>query len=258
MNRLEEMKKEDSKNIRKYIVGLIICGFIGGIIGGLGSWAKEAGGFSLVINTLAEIMYTISPFIPFISVVISIIVITALYKKSRAQYASWDGEDEETMEVIEHRNSIALIVTQIQMVVFYIFIAVGFYSFDNSNKNGIFLTLQIAFFVLGFLINTVFITASQQKIVNFEKEMNPEKNGSIYDAKFSEKWLESCDEAEKHQIYKAAYVSYKATSYTCIGAWLVALMGMLFLDSGLLPVLLVCIIWLISGLSYSLSAMKKA
>lgn len=257
MNRLEEMKKEDSKNIPKYIIGLIICGILGGIVGVLSAWAEEAGGFSIVINAMKEIMYIISPFIPVISVLISSIVITVLYKKSRKQYGSWDGEDEDTMEMIEQRNSVALIVAQIQMVVFYIFIAVGFYTFDKADTEGALLYTQIAFFVVGFIANTIFITASQQKIVNFEKEMNPEKNGSIYDSKFAEKWLESCDEAERHQIYKAAYTSYKATSYACIGAWLVSLMGMILLDTGLFPVILVCAIWLASGLSYSFAAMKN-
>ena len=43
-------------------------------------------------------------------------------------------------------------------------------------------------------------TIFQQKLVDTTKRLNPEKHGSVYDTKFHEKWLASCDEAERAVI----------------------------------------------------------
>lgn len=37
----------------------------------------------------------------------------------------------------------------------------------------------------------------QQKAVDINKIMYPEKTASVYDLKFQKKWVDSCDEAEK-------------------------------------------------------------
>ena len=59
-------------------------------------------------------------------------------------------------------------------------------------------------------------TLIQKKIVNLEKEINPLLKGSVYDFKFSEKWLDSCDEQRKLGIFKSAYKAYKSVSITCV------------------------------------------
>ena len=48
----------------------------------------------------------------------------------------------------------------------------------------------------------------QQMTVDFQKIMNPEKQGSVYDLRFQKKWEESCDELEKFTIYRSAYKAY--------------------------------------------------
>ena len=69
--------------------------------------------------------------------------------------------------------------------------------------------------------------------------MNPEKQGSVYDLNFRKKWWGSFDEAEKFVTYKASYTTMKAISYTCMGLWLFCLIGMIFFDFGVLPLIMV-------------------
>ncbi len=88
-------------------------------------------------------------------------------------------------------------------------------------------------------------SVSQRQIVDQLREQNPEKQGSVYQFNFQKVWLQSCDEAEQLQIYRAGYRAYQAGVYTCLGLWLAVvianLMGWLRWDS----ILLVGVIWLV-------------
>ena len=96
----------------------------------------------------------------------------------------------------------------------------------------------------------------QQLMVDLEKEMNPSKKGSVYDAKFRDKWEESCDELEKVIIYKSAYKAYKTTALTCIVLWVVTATLSIAFKTGPLPSIAVTVIWLVQTVSYCREAMK--
>ena len=109
----------------------------------------------------------------------------------------------------------------------------------------------VAFF--GILIETVII---QQKCVDATKKTNPEKTASIYDTKFQEKWMDSCDEAEKIMIGKCAYKAYSTTNTVCSILAIVLAVGALFFEIGFLPSLVVCIIWIVNQSVYCKEAIK--
>ncbi|MGL6219074.1 MAG: DUF3169 family protein [Lacrimispora sphenoides] len=71
------------------------------------------------------------------------------------------------------------------------------------------------YWLTGFIAAVICTIVTQQKIINFEKEINPEKRGSVFNQKFSKKWEKSCDEAERLSIYKSTYTSYRAVTVTC-------------------------------------------
>ena len=96
----------------------------------------------------------------------------------------------------------------------------------------------------------------QQKIVDFEKKLNPEKRGSVYDSKFAKKWYESCDEAERSIICQAALSAYRAGNTACLILWALLIVGHMLFNSGLLPIAVVTVFWLILTLSYSLKAYR--
>ena len=96
----------------------------------------------------------------------------------------------------------------------------------------------------------------QQLMVDLEKEMNPSKKGSVYDAKFRDKWEESCDELKKVIIYKSAYKAYKTTALTCIVLWVVTATLSIAFKTGPLPSIAVTVIWLVQTVSYCREAMK--
>ena len=128
-----------------------------------------------------------------------------IYSKYKKIKDMWDGEDEDSANQIEEKISYAIWAEYIATALGFLYFALmlGGEVFDSFG-----LWKGISVFLI-FVINVVLVTIMQQKCVDLEKEMNPEKEGSVYDTKFSEKWLESCDEAEKMMIYRSAWASYR-------------------------------------------------
>ena len=100
------------------------------------------------------------------------------------------------------------------------------------------------------------IVEKKSKLNNFEREINPILKGSIYDAKFSKKWIDSCDEALKLGIYKSAYKAYKSVNFTCILLWLFCIIGSTFWDFGIAPIAIVTIIWLVQSTTYYIETIR--
>ena len=107
-----------------------------------------------------------------------------------------------------------------------------------------------------FVVGNLAQLKQQQLMVDLEKEMNPSKRGSVYDAKFRDKWEESCDELEKIIIYKSAYKAYKTTALTCVILWIVTATLSIAFKTGPLPSVAVTVIWLVQTVSYCREAMK--
>ena len=76
--------------------------------------------------------------------------------------------------------------------------------------------------------------------------MNPEKTASVYDMKFQRKWVESCDEAEKLLMGRCAFRAFRVTNGVCTALALVLAVAALALGTGILPSLVVCLIWLVN------------
>ena len=97
---------------------------------------------------------------------------------------------------------------------------------------------------------------TQRRIVDLTKLMNPEKHGSIYDVHFQKAWMESCDEAEAMQIYKAAFHAYRLTVRACSILWMVLVVASIAVPMDLTALCCVSFLWLLLTVSYSKYAMR--
>jgi hypothetical protein len=172
----------------------------------------------------------------------------------------WNGEDEEQINYIEMLLSYAQWGTAILMILAFFFFAAGFSGLVTSgSSSSLSLNEYIIHFVLfmsGFIVANTFVVILQQRIVNFEKEINPEKKGSVFDIKFAKKWIDSCDEAERLNTYQAAYKSYQVVYITCTILLMLSIFGMMIWDIGYLPSALITIIWLVQTSSYCLESIR--
>ena len=91
-NRVKEIKKEDKKAFKSFIIIMIISAIAGGILGGMSIYFKD----SLSENLTDFIMNILEAITPFASVVLSLLVIitsSIVYKKltwfKKIPYRAW-------------------------------------------------------------------------------------------------------------------------------------------------------------------------
>ncbi|RDY27852.1 DUF3169 family protein [Romboutsia weinsteinii] len=258
-NRVSEIKKEDKKAFKGFLVITILSGIAGATFSNISGNLKEVIGpnlSSLLMNTLEQI-------VPFASIVISIIAIIAsiiIYTNSRKGYELWKekNEDDSTIDKIEQNLSYLLLAISINMILGFFFMGAGLKLLVFNNVNSDIDSIKVLLLFIGFLLCQVSCIIIQKKVVNLEKEINPLLKGSIYDAKFSEKWFDSCDESIKLSIYKSSYKSFKSVSTTCIILWLFSIIGFELWDFGIMPLVMVTIIWLVLTVSYCIEAIKHS
>ena len=96
----------------------------------------------------------------------------------------------------------------------------------------------------------------QRKLIELEKIMNPEKKGSLYDFKFSKKWYESFDEAERKSVGIASYKAFGIVNYTCLVMTVVLIFLGMVCEITILPYLTVVIIWLAQIIAFGVESGK--
>lgn len=144
-----------------------------------------------------------------------------------------------------------MILADLGIIFIIIIFALGFGKYNSSNY-------MISLMDSGIMLGTILISGLlQDKIVEFIKSYNPEKRGDLYTLKFQKDWMESSDEREKVEVYKAAYSSYKVTQIALIFG--VGILGILLsMDGiGIVPALSLGIVLLVSKISYGLVSIKN-
>lgn len=250
---INEIQKEDKSAFKKFLL-LLFIGMLVGVMAGILTNFVEKNLGDTIADNLQNLLSVIAPYANIGVMVIMFIPTIYLYQKSRKLYQQWDGENEEQLAVIEIKLSYALWLTSLTVILSFFFFAIGVLQLSGGKA---FLTgSYIVGWLGGFILVTIFTVIAQQKIVNFQKEINPEKKGSVFDQKFAKKWEESCDEAEKLAIYKASYKSYRAVTITCLILWAICIMCSTIWDFGLLPITFVLIIWIVQTTSYSFECIR--
>lgn len=265
----EKNKRENRAALKKFIPMLIVCAVIGGITGGISSFIGYSDFSGSIVEAALLIVNMVSPWAVIILGVLSFIVCWVIYRKARAMYegaltsAKVTGEpeesgesgepDEQIIEAVEDKLSQGMFILSVIMIVQMLFFGIMMADLENIADSSFALAMAAAgVFVAGNLAQL----KQQQLMVDLEKEMNPSKKGSVYDAKFRDKWEESCDELEKIIIYKSAYKAYKTTALTCVILWIVTATLSIAFKTGPLPSIAVSIIWLVQTVSYCREAMK--
>lgn len=258
-NHVEEIKKEDKKAFKGYATLTVVCGIIGGILGAMSGYLKEILGESIP-NLLMSIFEVITPFASIVISIVVIIVSTIVYNKSRKEYDLWSqtSEDDDVIDKIEERLSYVLLFASVNVILGLFFFGIGgaLLVFDKINEG--FNIINSLCLLVGLILCTTSSISIQKKIINLEKEMNPLLKGSVYDIKFSEKWLDSCDEAIKLGIFKSAYKAHKSVTVTCLILWLFCFIGYTLWDFGVMPMVITVIILLVQTVSYCMESIKQS
>nr|WP_099467126.1 DUF3169 family protein [Konateibacter massiliensis] len=133
---VKQIKAEDKKVFRKFVVILILSMLAGGVIGVainlLGEGAADA-----IANAIIGFLAVISPAANFVLTVAILIPVVLLYKKCRELYKGWDGEKEEDLNQIEVYLSYALWLSSFLISIPFFFLAAGAYTISFKEMSGI-------------------------------------------------------------------------------------------------------------------------
>lgn len=251
---IADYKKEDHKYKKGFIIFMICC-----FVAGNGSGIVIAYGEDMLIKAsviASDGLKAMSIYANLILALISMIVTVILFRQIQNMYSKWDGENEEVINLIERKCSYVIVISSINQIILFIFMAIGFLRLEDLRKDNASLIIKVVIFIIGIIFSEIYVIVAQNKTINFEKKLNPEKQGSVYDLKFQKKWMGSFDEAERMMTYEAAFEAYKAVQTTCMILWIVCIIGMTVWDFGVVPVCMIGIIWMVSTLSYSIKAIK--
>lgn len=249
MKNNDEIRQANRKAMPKFIltvIGGLALGFVIGFVGWFGLGALGQDSIAAAMTGLGNELAMAAPWLLAACGAIELISGVILYQQAKAIIKDWDGEDETVSDQAEKPLNLALWISSMAQVAAF-FLMTAAYSAGMESKSEAFGMLGG---VIAFVVVLAITVILQQRLVDLVKQLYPEKKASVYDTKFQKEWLAQCDEAEKAQIGECAYHAYNAVNKICMALWLAFTLTALFLDTGILPVLAVCIIWAVSQSVY--------
>ena len=253
-NSNDSIKQENKKAMPKFILVFAVCLVVGLVLVFVTAWL-DFESFGDALSAFGKFYASrLAGWLLYACLIVELAAGLPLYFSAKKQLSAWDGEDEAVSESIEQKLSVCIWITSMATVLGFLLVAGHFSGMMHmgSHTRPIHTFLGLGAFLLILTGSTIF----QQKLVDMTKKLNPEKHGSVYDPKFHEKWLDSCDEAERAVIGECAMKSYRATSTACLALWTVFVLGGMFFDWGFLPIIPVCVVWGVNQSVYSYWAIK--
>lgn len=235
-----ETKSENRRALPKFLLIMLASAVCGGIIGFCVGWMEPGPWLEDAAEALRNLLGESALWGIAATTAVLMGVCLILFLRAGDRMAAWDGEDEQEAEAIDRSLNWIMLLSALQLLLDFFFFAVGIFGQD----------MGMLWTCGAFIVSMILVFLCQQKAVDLTKRMNPEKRGSVYDMKFQKKWYDSCDEAERAQIGRAAMHAYRTASRVCMGLWLALVVLSLIVKVGLLPIVVLMVIWGVLQMSY--------
>lgn len=240
----DTVNRDNRRSLPRFLLVMLAAALAGGIVGFLIALMGNRGTLEGLWAELERLMVPIIPWgIPLCTIVL-LLPGFLLLRSAKQRYAALDQESEAEYQAIEQRLNYALLLGTVVMLADLFFLAASF-LYDVSIQSALF-----------FLLSLILLLLLQQKVVDQIRRMNPEKQGSIYDIHFQKKWLDSCDELERAQIGQASFHAFKRMNAVFPIVWMALILLSGVADIGLLPILLVILLWGVLRISYTLECIR--
>ena len=253
-NSNDSIKQENKKAMFRFFLIFAVCLAVGYVLGFATAWL-DFESFGDALSAFGTFYASrLAGWLLYACLAAEFAAGLPLYFSAKKRLTAWDGEDEAVSEAIEQKLSVCMWITSMATVLGFLLVA-G--HFSGMMHGGSWIRPVHTFLGLGaFLCILTGSTVFQQKLVDLTKRLNPEKHGSVYDTKFHQKWLDSCDEAERAVIGQCAMKAYQAVTFTCLALWTVFALGGMYFDWGFLPVVPVCVVWGVNQSVYAYWAIR--
>lgn len=220
--------------------GGAIAGAIAGAMGDYISGGVAAAG-DVILRGVGKNMILLMTLDVVIAVILGEVSLSRM-KKLAVLLEEAEDEEADLLEYkIEKAGSVGIIGTQAAIVAGIILVALWYSDFSRNpgNKESVVLAGAVL------LIAGCFYQGFWQiRYVKLIQKMEPTKKGDPTSIKFQKQWLESCDEAEKTLIYQSSYRTYCFMSVLMPFLIVVAMLGHLLYDTGLLAIFVVGFLWI--------------
>ena len=241
----DQVTRDNRKNWPKFVAILLVSAAAGAVLGACGVILMNSESLSAGLEALSKAAGAAAPFTVLLAVPFWLGGLYC-YRRAKALFARWDGEEEALPEQVERWLNWALAwLTASQALDFLCFGINASLAPLGCLGEGVILVCSLQMLVI--LLAGISLNG---RVVDLTRRLNPEKQGSVYDIKFRKKWLASCDEAERQRIGQAAYSSYTVFSYTVIFVWAAMVVVNLFVPIGPLPIIAVMIPWAAGQFAY--------
>ena len=249
----EEEKSSYFTATWKMLAAVIIGGIAGGVSVVIYELMKK--GIDAGIRTInGTIQQYIFPALIIIAVVTVVVGEYSLYRLKNVYKEMKDADEDRFYELDyeeEKWGAWTSGVNLVSQVACIIILSFGYsLKYIESGKSRYFLFACIIFILCYFY--DIYLSVRYVKAI---QAAHPEKKGDPTSSKFTEQWVESCDEAEKEIIYKSAYKTYIVLNKVIPILLLLTLIANMFLNTGILAVLVVAVIYLVTGMTYIRSSM---
>lgn len=245
-----EIRQDNKKALPKFVIKMVLCCLGGGVIGFLAAYFgadRLAGVLAAAGDWFGR---NLAPWLLAACAAASLAVGLPLYARTRALADRWDGEDMDAYDRIDWQLTRSQKINSFLLIASFFLLAASYAGGFGEGEKAPSRFVGMAVAIVSFFVLIIAQLRLSQKTVDLAKKLCPEKRGSVYDRNFQAQWLDSCDEAERALIGQCAYRAYRAVNLACVILWCVFTVAALFLNTGLLPPLAVCILWGVSNGTY--------
>lgn len=242
------------KSKRKiFLVKLIGIMAVGALIGSISSFLLKGEIILSVGETVKNLVLSNSFLIFIICTLFYKVICLILYFRGKSKIE----KDLENDDIINDNSlSIGLSLSNVGfMFSIASFMVLASYTFSQMPSRSSMIQLVLGGVLL--LISAVTYSFYQQAVVNIIKSYNPSKYDDVLDFQFNKKWVETSDEREKYDIYKAGFKAYRAMSTASFISLFLIGFSYMISGVGLLALLISLIIYSVGTAVYTLQILNK-
>lgn len=233
------MKTKEGKHIYlKFFALIIICGFLGGLVG----FALNFPGFNVVdaVQFFQNSILAYGVYISSVGSAVLMLITLLFYLSARNTYRQLETSDSDALyEKADRLCDTGLIFGNITLIFSFAFYGINIGGSSIHNGDAPFFLWVLA----AFLLPIIFCIILQILFVNLTKKMNPEKKGHPLDLNFHKIWMKSSDEAEKFILYKAAYKTFQIMQVAFLVVMMLLMFATLTTPIGAFPFIIIGVLW---------------
>jgi amino acid transporter len=235
----------------KWAIRIAACVLLGAVCGFTAAKLADGGDLSEIFDDIDGKKVGIVLMILHIVIAAGMLTVAyVLYSKASKAAKNLDPDDDEAFDRIEAMTNTPLMAANLTLVLGTgLFGCAEYFLLDSGKWLAV---ISPAVFVVSIILASVL----NARIVEFEKKLNPEKKGSVWESNFQKQWLDSCDEAQKQMIYKAGYEAFRVSNSLCSVLTVLVLLAQFVFKLGVMPLVVVTLVWLTMNLTYMRAAVK--